>query len=381
MKRALMYATTTAMIKNFNMDNIRMLQEMGYAVEVATNFEKGNPYGADTVAQFRQELRNMGVEDHQMDIPRSVLNIPALLRSVWATVKLCNEKRYELIHCHTPIGSVICRLAYRLSKHYKKAKMIYTAHGFHFFKGAPKKNWLLFYPMEKICSGFTDTLITINREDHQLALTKMKARKVEYIPGVGVDLEKFSPDRVDSDAVRAQLGIPADKAWVMCVGELIPRKDHETLIRAAALAPELFVTIVGYGQLQTYLEELIRQLDVGDRVKLLGFRSDVAQLCGACDLYAFPSLQEGLPVAVMEAMAMGKAVVCSDVRGNHDLIDDAVGGYLLPVQDAEGFAQKLGILAADPDLRRQMGAYNRQKMKTMDISVIRQHMRRIYEEA
>lgn len=376
-----MFATTAAMIKQFNMENIRLLQELGYQVEVACNFEQGSIFGMEKVAQFREELRHMGIEAHHIPASRSVLNVAALLGSVRASVKLMNEKGYDLIHCHTPIGSVICRIAHRLSKHYKTAKMLYTAHGFHFFKGAPKKNWLLFYPAEKFCARYTDVLITINQEDFALASTKMKAGRVEYVPGVGVDLKKFSVDGLDCSAVRRQLGVPEDKVWVMCVGELIPRKDHETLIRAAAQVPELYVTIAGRGGLQTELEQLAQELGAANRVKLLGFRSDVAQLSGACDLFAFPSLQEGLPVAVMEAMALGKSVVCTDVRGNHDLIDEGEGGFLLPVKDAEGFAKRLRQLAGDPALRQRMGEHNRQKMEQMDVGIINEQMRRIYQEA
>lgn len=381
MKKALMYATTASMIKQFNMENIRLLQELGYQVEVACNLQRGSSFGPDKVAQFREELRHMGIQEHHIPTSRSVLNVAALLGSIRATVKLMNENGYELIHCHTPIGSVVCRIAHRMSKHYKKAKMLYTAHGFHFFKGAPKKNWLLFYPAEKLCSRYTDVLITINKEDYDLADRKMKARRVEYVPGVGVDLKKLGQMEVSAQAVRRELGVPEDKTWVLCVGELIPRKDHETLIRAAAQVPELFVTIAGRGDLQPRLEALAEELGIGDRVRLLGFRSDVPQLCSACDLYAFPSLQEGLPVAVMEAMAMGKSVVCTHIRGNHDLIEDGIGGYLLPAKDADGFAKKLSLLAGDPALRQRMGEHNRQKMKQMDVCVINEQMRRIYQEA
>lgn len=378
MKKALMYATTASMIKQFNMENIQLLQKLGYQVEVACNFKQGSSITPEKVVQFQQELNQMGIPYYQIPLSRSLFNVAALIKSISQSVKLMNQNQYDLIHCHTPIGSVVCRLANRLSRHYQKTRMIYTAHGFHFFKGAPIKNWLLFYPVEKICSWFTDVLILLNAEDYTIAKDKMHAKDVVYLPGVGVDTYAYRNISASRQQLREKLGIPENKVWVLSVGELIPRKNQETLICAAAQVPQLFVTIAGRGERLEYLEKLIEELGVQDRVKMLGFRSDVPEMCTCCDIFAFPSLQEGLPVAVMEAMACGRAVVCTDIRGNHDLIVDGKGGFLLPVKDVSGFADKLSLLAQDDALRQKMGEYNQEFVKKLDISVVNEKMRQVY---
>lgn len=378
MKKALMYATTASMIKQFNMENIKLLQQLGYQVEVACNFEQGSSITPEKVVQFREELNTMGIPSYQIPLSRSLFNVKALFQSVSISVRLMNQNGYDLLHCHTPIGSVVCRLANRMSRFYKKSRMLYTAHGFHFYRGAPLKNWLLFYPAEKICSYFTDVLILINEEDYQLAKNRMKANHVVYLPGVGIDTGSFHWENEAKQQIRQKNEVPEDKTWVLSVGELIPRKDHETLIRAAAQVPELYVTIAGRGERQAYLESLIRELGIQERVKMLGFRSDIRELCASCDVFAFPSLQEGLPVAVMEAMASGRAVVATDIRGNHDLIDEGKGGFLLPVQDVSGFARKLTWLSEHPDACKEMGTYNRQRVMEMDVSVVNEKMKKIY---
>lgn len=212
--------------------------------------------------------------------------------------------------------------------------MIYTAHGFHFFKGAPLINWLVFYPIEKLCSRWTDVLITITREDYHLAQNKMHAKKVIYVPGVGIDTAVFAPmacDAVTNAKKRKELKLAMTDIVMLSVGELNKNKNHEIMLRAMAQLgnKDLHYVIAGQGNLKDYLEKLARELGVADKLHLLGFRSDVKELFKIADFFAHPSFREGLSVAVMEAMANALPVICTGIRGNTDLIENNKGGYLL----------------------------------------------------
>lgn len=236
--------------------------------------------------------------------------------------KLMQENNYDIIHCHTPVAGVLTRLAARSSKN---ATVIYTAHGFHFFKGAPLVNWLIYYPVERFCAKYTDKLITINKEDYERAkwFKLRKNGKVYYVPGVGINLEKIQNLKVDIKQKKTELVIPEDIPVLLSVGELIKRKNHETVLKALSqIKDKNFIYLIcGRGVLMEYLKNLTKQLGLESKVKFLGFRKDIAEICKTSDLFIFPSYQEGLPVALMEAMAAGLPIIASNVRGNRDLIE------------------------------------------------------------
>ena len=292
-------------------------------------------------------------------------------------VELIKREKIDYIHCNTPVGGMLGRLA---GKKCKVKKVIYQAHGFHFYKGAPLLNWLLYYPVEKWLAHYTDALITINQEDYALAKRKMKLRnggKVYYIPGAGVDIQKFNEATIDKSAKRRELGIPEDAVLLLSVGELNDNKNHETVIRAIADL-NVYYVIAGRGELQQYLENLIDAQNLQDRVKLLGFRSDVNELYEAADIFVFPSFREGLSVSVMEAMASGLPCVTSRIRGNTDLLENTNGGFLCDPHDALDFAEKINILASDTQLREAMGSSNRMTIQKFSTENVIQEMQNIY---
>ena len=320
-KKALMLASVASMIDQFNMDNIRILQELGYSVDVVADFVDGGTITTERIENLKMRLSDMGVEVFHVAIPRNITNMKGIFRSYAEVKKLCEEKHYRLVHCHSPIGGVVARMAARKERK-NGTRVIYTAHGFHFFKGAPLKNWLLFYPVEKFCSLFTDTLITINAEDFERAKKKFHAKETVYVPGVGVDTGKFKSGLINVQEKRDELGVYDDEILLLSVGELSERKNHEVVIRALKSVDndKIRYFIVGKGSLENHLVNLINELNLGEKVKLLGYRTDVSELCQAADMFVFPSHQEGLPVALMEAIACGIPVVCSKIRGNEDLI-------------------------------------------------------------
>ena len=380
MKKALMVASVASMIDQFNMRNIAILEQLGYQVEVAANFFQGSNTSSQRVAEFREELTAAGRVYHQVDIPRSVLKVGSILQALKQLKTLCLQERYDLIHCHSPIGGVVARLAAGKSRK-KGTKVIYTAHGFHFYKGAGLKNWLLFYPMEKLCARMTDLLITINQEDYTLAKRKMKAAKVTYVPGIGVDTAAFTGAE-DVAALKAELGLnPTDKV-ILSVGELSRRKNHKVILEAVAKlsCPDAHYFICGIGPEEENLRNLAKQLGMEKQLHLLGFRRDIAKLLALADVYAFPSLQEGLPVALMEAMAAGKAVVCSGIRGNLDLVVDGFGGEVRSTDDVDGFCNAIGRLLSTPSIAEKMGDYNRRRIKDFDCAVVDAQMKTLYQE-
>lgn len=375
MKKALMNASVASMIYKFNMNNIKILESLGYQVDVACNFGEENPISKQEIQDFRNKLKEQEIPFFETSCPRSIFDIVKMIHTYKQLKKLADKEHYDLVHTQSPIGGVLCRLAFRKARK-KGTKVIYQAHGFHFYKGAPLANWFIYYPIEKFCAKFTDVLITINQEDYELAKRKMKAKKIEYLPGVGIDLSKFKEHPIDTRMKREEVDIPQNAVWILAVGELIPRKNHENLIRAVARTEKIYLTIAGKGELQEYLSELISELKIIDRIKLIGFRTDISELCEACDIFAFPSFQEGLPVALMEAMASQKPVICSRVRGNTDLIDENQGGFFFEPNDVNDIYQsikKIGI----SDLK-EFGNYNYQKIKQFDLQMVLEQTKKIY---
>ena len=320
MKKMLMLATTAAMSEQFNKNNILILEEMGYEVHVAGNWEEGNPISNERLEQFKEWLAEHHGKWFHIPATRKPYDLKNNFVAYKEVVRLIKEYEYEFVHCHTPIGSVIGRIA----AHFTKTKIIYTAHGFHFYKGAPLLNWLLFYPVEWVLSYWTNILITINKEDFDRAKKKFHAKRIEYIPGVGVDVEGIRSLIVNKEEKRNELHLQESDIFLLSVGELIPRKNHELVIRALKQINDTRYKyfICGQGELKDYLQNLAKELGVENQVKLLGFRNDVLELCKVADIYIFPSHQEGLSVALMEAIAADATVICSRIRGNSDLIRD-----------------------------------------------------------
>lgn len=334
MKRVLILTSVASMIEQFNMPNIKLLQNMGYHVDVACNFLEGNTCSDEVIRQLEGRLREMHVNCYQIDFKRKVSQIRENVKAYIQVKELLNKNSYKLIHCHSPIGGVVGRMAGKRTK----TKVIYTAHGFHFYKGAPLKNWLLFYPIEWICSYFTDVLICINKEDFELAQKKMKAKDIRYIPGIGIDIQKFNKNdrKLCKTEIRRELLIPDDAFVIVSLGELNQNKNHEIVIRAIAAInnPNIQYIIAGKGKLNDYLLELCEKLDIANQIFLLGFRSDNVRLLHAADVYALPSRREGLNVSLMEAMASRLPIICSKIRGNTDLVEDGKNGFFFTPEDS-----------------------------------------------
>lgn len=382
MKKALMVASVASMIEQFNMDNIRLLQNLGYEVHVACNFLVGNTISDCRIEKLKDKLNKEGVMTFQISIPRQISNLKEIITSYHIVKGMVEQEEYSIVHCHSPIGGVITRLA---CKNVRKngTKVIYTAHGFHFYKGAPIANWALFYPIEKYCAKYTDRLITINKEDYRRAahFHLPTGGAALYAPGVGVDVQKIERVEVNAKEVKDSLGIPTENPVILSVGELNANKNHEVIIRALAELnmPNLHYVICGKGELEKYLKQLCAALGVEKQVVFTGFSENIVKYMKMADIFVFPSKREGLSLALMEAMAAGLPVVCYNARGNGDLIEDGKGGRLLGANTATSFAESIKRLIEDEKTCETMSQFNKKKIKKYDLNRISGIMFGIYK--
>ena len=365
--KILYVATISNTINAFLIPHIELLLKQGHQVDIACNVNR----------EIDSKLINRGCKVFDVPFQRSPLKKEnyGAYKGVREIIK---SGKYDIVHTHTPVASTCVRLACR---NIENIKVLYTAHGFHFFKGAPIKNWLLYYPIEKWLSKYTDVLITINQEDYARAKSKFKAKKVEYVPGVGLDTEKFKRVKVDKNVKRDELGVPHDAFVILSVGELNKNKNHETIIKAIAKLenPNIYYVICGVGPLREYLEGLAQDYHISGNVKFLGYRTDIAEICKASDIFAFPSKREGLGIAALEAMASGLPLVTSNIHGITDYSVNGKTGFTCNPNDVIGFARSLSELAGDPQRSIRIGLNNITTVGRYDIYSVLSKLKDVYE--
>lgn len=314
MKKILYVATVVKThIMEFHIPYLKMLKEDGWETAVAARNDYEN-----------KEECHIPYCDTYFDIPFE--RNPFRVNNIMAYKKLkkiIDTGGYDIIHCHTPVGGMLARLASRAARK-TGTRVIYTAHGFHFYKGAPIINWLLYYPAERWLAGYTDVLITINKEDYKRA-RQFKANKVYYVPGVGIDLKKFFPDKEKRKVKRKELGFQDSDFVLLSVGELNKNKNQAIVLKTLLKLKKdesyskIHYVICGRGAWERKLKKMAERFGIKEHVHFLGYRTDTPEIYNAADLFVFMSLREGLPVALMEAMACGLPAVCSKIRGNTDI--------------------------------------------------------------
>ena len=318
MKKVLFVATITKTINTFHVPYLKMFKEKGYEVHVASNGDE----------QIEYCDKHFNIQFARFPIK------PSNLKAYKELKMIINESEYEIIHCHTPVAGVLTRLAARKARK-NGSKVFYTAHGFHFYKGAPLLNWIIYYPIEKICSRWTDCLITINSEDYERAKRRFKkCKKIEYVHGVGMDTSRFEKELTNEEKLefRKSLGIKEDDIVFSYVAELNKNKNQILLINTIKeLKKEkdnVKLLLVGDGPLKGYYEEVIQREELQDNVKLLGKRKDINEILSITDIYLASSLREGLPVNIMEAMYKGLPIIATDNRGHRELIKNNENGII-----------------------------------------------------
>lgn len=322
-KKAIILTTVPSTIEQFNMQNIKLLKELGYKVEVASNFNVTGNIDNNRFNEFLTELEQLDVKVNNISFSRKLFSFDNI-RAYKQLKKLFKEQNYQLLHCHTPICGVITRLVARKQRK-TGLKVMYTAHGFHFYKGAPLLNWLIYYPVEKICAKWTDCLITINEEDYNWAKKKFKAKKIELINGIGVDRSKFDFIMSDSEKekIRNELKLKKDDFILIQVGELNKNKNQIMTIQAMKKIVEtnrnVKLLLVGKGDLKDYYEEKIKEYNLEKNIFLLGYRKDIPKLLKISDCLISTSKREGLPVNLIEATMSGLPIIATNCRGNRDI--------------------------------------------------------------
>lgn len=364
MKKILFVATVPIHFRYFHLPCFRMLQAHGYEVHTVCGEAEAFPY-----------------TDRQFVVPmgRSPFD-PANRAALRQLRRIIREGGYDIVHGHTPVGGALTRLAAR-SAHKNGTRVFYTAHGFHFYKGASLLQWLIFLPIEWALSFMTDMLITINREDYDRAKRLLHAKRTAYVHGVGCETGRyFRLSGAQRDEARRQLGLLPEDQVLVYVAEQNANKNQSMLVRAAktlsASFPRLRLLIVGPDNIDGAYEKLAKELDAP--VRFLGERDDVAQILSVCDLYTVSSLREGLPRNVMEAMAARLPVIAVENRGHRALVRDGETGFL--VRDEQEMCEKIRLLLTDDDLRSRFGEAARERVQNYDVQRVLAELSALYFE-
>lgn len=347
-KRILFCATVDYHFKAFHIPYLKWFQEKGWEVHIAANGDMDLPFVN---------------RKYNIPITRSPLNYKNI-KAYDALNTIINCNQYKIIHCHTPVGGALARLAAREARK-KGTNVIYTAHGFHFCKGAPLISWLIYYPIEKVLAAKTDCLITINNEDYQRAISSnFKANRITHIHGVGVDTNSFKPIARDKKrSLKENFGFRDTDFIIFYAAEFNKNKNQQLLIEALAEikhdVPNARLLLAGEGRMMEECKKLSVNLDVERRVEFLGYRNDIISLLNIADLAVGSSKREGLPVNIMEAMACGLPIVATANRGHNELVINHKNGWIIGKEDIKEFAEKIKLLAYNEELRYEMGASGR----------------------
>lgn len=369
MEKFLIVAHYSRFLVQFELNNVRLLQSLGYEVHYATNYK-----GEDMFAGAIKVIEESGVILHQVDFVRSPYHIVANVKAYEQLKRLMKKENFAGVHCHTPMAGALTRLA---ANAVHLIPVIYTAHGFHFYKGCSLKNRLIYRSAETFLARYTDAQITINQEDYASAKAFPLRGKAYFVPGVGIDINKIADMEVNREKKLKELGVLPEAKVFISVGELNENKNQATAIRAFARAniPNSVYLICGEGKLRESYERLIEDLKVSQKVRLLGFRTDVRELLKACDCFVFPSFREGLSVSLMEAMAAGIPCIASRIRGNVDLLRES--HYLFEPTDEKEIARLMKEVADGVGVENECNQ-NSRVLEEYDIHNVQKKMLAIY---
>lgn len=333
-KKILITATELNLIQ-FWVSHIEKLIQAGYHVDLVCSHVGGK------LNELKDALGNAGNPKLTVvDLKRSPVSVHNL-HGFFQMRKLLDRKKYDVIITNEPVMGVVTRLAaFRQRK--KGTKVVYFAHGFHFWKGAPAHNWVIFYPIEKITSLFTDVIVTMNREDYHFAQNHFKSVKVKYIHGIGIDLSEFVFSEETRNKKRTELGVNNDDIMIFSANELTTRKNVlfaleiiKVLVSKGYKSIKYFIR--GQGPLAQQMSDFIKKNNLEQNIFLLGYGKDILEMNCAADIFLFTSQQEGLPVAVMEAMSCRLPCVVSNIRGVTDLIANGKGGFVCELGNVQDF--------------------------------------------
>lgn len=380
-KKALLVATVGGFVPQFEMNDVKLLCELGYEVHYAADFDM-TMYDVDW-----DMVKQSGMVLHNIAIQKSPAAVGGNMKALRQLIKIINSERISLIHCHTPMGGVLARIAALLSA--REPKVIYTAHGFHFYDGAPAVNWIFYYPAERLLARFTDVIVTINSEDYARAKNfhLNLGGKAVKIPGIGLKQEHFMHRGID---IREQLGVPSEAFHIVSVGELNKNKNNKVVIEALKyiidknLIPEngrrIYYTLCGRGSMSEELKSLTKSLGLEEYVKFAGYRSDVENILASADCFVFPSVREGLGMSALQAMAAGVAVIASDNRGTREYMVSGQNGLVCIQNTPNCFAKAIMKLYNNNAFRKYLGENAVKTAEKFSLERTEHIMRSVYEQ-
>ncbi len=377
MKKALFVATVGGFAAKFEMEDIRCLQEYGCEVHYAANFQE-NVYNVG-----REELERQDVHLHNIAIQKKPWQISGNKRALHQLINIIRKEQINVIHCHTPMGGVLARLAALFCG--RRVYVVYTAHGFHFYKGAPAINWLIYYPAERLLAHVTDCLITINHEDAARArrFSLRRNGKSVRIPGVGLDRERFYPMPNMREELKRKLEIPADAFHIAMIGELNKNKNQIVVLDALKELKDctIYCSIWGRGDSKAFLQEKIREYGLASRVRLRGYCENPEIMLQSADCFIFPSLREGLGMAALEAMACGIPVIAADNRGSREYMKAGINGFVCHAGSVTDYVKAIRQMKESAALRQRMSEAARKETESYDIKIVKSIMQSVYRDA
>ncbi|MBQ3603524.1 MAG: glycosyltransferase family 4 protein [Clostridia bacterium] len=376
MKKALLTASVHNHFTSFHFPLIDLLHENSYEVHIAAKDMSAN--------EPLERLTQRTDEFYDIDFARSPLSSKNLA-AYKQLKKLIDSGEYDVIHCNTPVVGILTRLAARKARK-KGTKVIYTAHGFHFYQGASKLNWLIFYPIEKVCGSlFTDCLITICDEDEARAKRLKLCKTVRRIHGVGVNAQRFTDtDEQTKNKLRKEYGYSENDVLCLCTGELNANKNQKLLINSLSylkeVCPEFKILFAGTGESEAELKALVNQLGVENSAHLLGYRTDVDKLLKICDFVASASYREGLGVNIIEGMFSHRAAVVTHNRGHNELVAENESGFFVPWDNPQECASAFEKLYKSKELRLAMGEKAFERAQKYSSEKVKIELEEIYND-
>ncbi|WP_062199777.1 glycosyltransferase family 4 protein [Massilibacterium senegalense] len=369
MRKILFVATVYTHLANFHKPYMQYFSNHGYEVHALANSNEGR----------MNEIEELGVVCHDFDFSRSMLSL-AHFKAVKDLSTFFKNTHYDLVHVHTPIASFLTRFVLRKNS---STKVVYTAHGFHFFKGAPFINWLLFYPSEKIAKKWTDSLIVMNSEDFKNA-EKMgfeNEKNLFFINGVGIDSKKLK-ENVSEGLVRKELSIPSDAIVLSCIAELNDNKNQMYVLRNWKTLYQrnknVYLLLAGHGVNEEKYYQYVKDEKL-QNVKILGYRSDIPNILMDTDAVLLLSKREGLPKSLMEALSFGKPIIGTNVRGTRDIVKDQYNGFLINLDDDTQLINSIVTIIKEPSLIRKLGENAKKEASKYELKNILLHYEKVYQ--
>ncbi|MFQ7522818.1 MAG: glycosyltransferase family 4 protein [Terrisporobacter sp.] len=368
MKKILYVTTVSRTINAFLIPHIERLIEEGYKVDCACSIDK----------EVDKSIVDKGCNIFDIPFSRNPLDIKNV-KAFKTLVKLQEENQYDIVHVHTPVAGVYGRL---LKLKFPNLKTIYTVHGFHFFKGAPKLNWMIYYPIEKVMARYTDIAITINSEDYERA-KKIGIKEVYKTNGVGLDLSYYNKNLYNKLECRKKFNLKEDDFVIVMIAEVNKNKNHIQMIKAVEelvkYNSKVKVLCAGDGPLLNNIKEEVRKRNLSEVIEILGFRTDINEIISCADVGVLMSYREGLPRNIMELMAFGKPVVGTNIRGIRDLIEDGKNGYLVEVGDYMQTYYALNTLLNNEELVKKMSQNELDKVKKYSVNSVVEELSEVYD--